>query len=82
MLLVLNRRRVVPLYTKVDAQRLTESRLAHRQCVWLGDYLYMPYNTSLARMAVYFYGPRVALGPLDYEPPSSMSSWASYHESP
>ena len=32
MLLVLNRRRVVPLYTEVDAQRLTESRPAHKQC--------------------------------------------------
>ena len=30
MLLVLNRRRVVPLYTEVDAQRLTESRPAHK----------------------------------------------------
>ena len=33
MLLVLNHRRVVPLYTEVDAQRLTESRLAHKQCL-------------------------------------------------
>ena len=30
MLLALNRRRVVPLYTEVDAQRLTESRPAHK----------------------------------------------------
>ena len=49
--LALNRHRVVPLYTQVDAQRLTESRPAHRQRVRLGDYLYMPYNTSL-----YIYG--------------------------
>ena len=32
MLLALNRRRVVPLYTEVNAQRLTESRPAHKQC--------------------------------------------------
>ena len=32
MLLVLNRRRVVPLYIEVDAQRLTESRPAHKLC--------------------------------------------------
>ena len=32
MLLALNRRRVVPLYTEVDAQRLIESRPAHKQC--------------------------------------------------
>ena len=32
MLLALNRRWVVPLYTEVDAQRLTESRPAHKQC--------------------------------------------------
>ena len=30
MLLALNRRRVVPLYTKVDAQRLVESRPVHK----------------------------------------------------
>ena len=32
MLSVLNRRRVVPLYTEVDAQRLTDSRPAYKQC--------------------------------------------------
>ena len=32
MLLALNRRWVVPLYTEVDAQRLTVSRPAHKQC--------------------------------------------------
>ena len=32
MLLALNCRRVIPLYTEVDAQRLSESRSAHRQC--------------------------------------------------
>ena len=35
--LALNRRRVVPLYTQVDARRLTESRPAHKQRVRLGD---------------------------------------------
>ena len=33
--LSLNRRRVVPLYREVDAQRLSESRPAHKS-VWLG----------------------------------------------
>ena len=31
MLLALNRRWAVPLYTEADAQRLTESRPAHKQ---------------------------------------------------
>ena len=33
MLLALNRRRIDPLYTEVDAQRLSESRPAHKQCL-------------------------------------------------
>ena len=37
LFLALNLRRVVPLYTQVDAQWLTESRPAHRQPVRLGD---------------------------------------------
>ena len=37
MLLALNRHRVVPLYTQVDAQRLIDSRPAHTQRVRLGD---------------------------------------------
>ena len=37
LFLVLTRCRVVPLYTQVDAQRLTASRPAHRQGVRLGD---------------------------------------------
>src|SRR3954464_870088 len=32
LFLSLSRRRVVPLYTRVDALRLTESRPAYRQC--------------------------------------------------
>ena len=32
LFLALIRRRVIPLYTRVDALRLTESRLAHKQC--------------------------------------------------
>ena len=32
MLLSLNRCRVVPLYTEVDALRIIESRPAHKQC--------------------------------------------------
>ena len=33
MLLALNRRWVVPLYKEVDAQWLTESQSAHKQCL-------------------------------------------------
>ena len=33
LFLTLSRRRVVPLYTRVDALRPTESRPAHRQCL-------------------------------------------------
>src|SRR4051812_18568975 len=32
LFLTLSRRRVVPLYTRVDALRPTESRAAHKQC--------------------------------------------------
>ena len=37
LFLALNRHRVIPLYTQVNAQRLTESRPAHGQRVWVGD---------------------------------------------
>ena len=37
LFLALNRCRVIPLYTQVDARRLTESRPAHKQCVRPGD---------------------------------------------
>ena len=37
LFLALTRRRVTPLYTQVDAWRLTESRPAHAQRVRLGD---------------------------------------------
>ena len=43
--LSLNRRRVVPLYTQVDARRFTESRPAHKR-VRLGFYPFLSYNTS------------------------------------
>src|SRR4051812_10795187 len=33
LFLALSRQRVVPLYTRVDALRLTESRPAHKQCL-------------------------------------------------
>ena len=42
LLLELNRHPVTPLYTQVDARRLTESRPAHTQRVWLGDQLSLP----------------------------------------
>ena len=43
--LSLNRRRVVPLYTHVDAWRFAESRLAHKR-VRLGFYPFLSYNIS------------------------------------
>ena len=33
LFLALNRHRVIPLYTQVDARRFTESRLAHTQTI-------------------------------------------------
>ena len=33
LFLALSRQQVVPLYTRVDALRLTESRTAHKQCL-------------------------------------------------
>ena len=45
LLFSLNRRRVVPLYTQVDARRFTESRPTHKR-VRLGFYPFLSYNTS------------------------------------
>ena len=36
LFLAQNLRRVIPLYTQVDAWRLTESQPAHTRRVWLG----------------------------------------------
>ena len=47
LFLELTRHRVTPLYTQVDARRLTEPRPAHTQRVRLGDVSYMPCITSL-----------------------------------
>ena len=45
MLPALNRRRVVPLYTEVDTQRLSESRPAHKQCwAWSLSILALQYK--------------------------------------
>ena len=53
LFLALSRHRVVPLYTWVDAWWPTESRPAHNR-VRLGDFLYMPFFTSLSlHTAVY-----------------------------
>ena len=53
LFLTLNRHRVVPLYTRVDARWPTESRPAHNR-VRLGDFLYMSFCTSISlHMAVY-----------------------------
>ena len=51
-----SRRRVVPLYTQVDARWLTESWPGHKR-VLLGDQLQLHYDTSHAYMAVYTFGP-------------------------
>ena len=53
MLLVLNRRRVIPLYTEVDTQWPTESRPVHKQCPTRSLSLFLSYNTSYTYMAVY-----------------------------
>ena len=45
--LLLSSHRVVPLYTRVNAWWLTESWPAHNR-VRLGDFLYMPFFTSLS----------------------------------
>ena len=47
LFLVLNRHRVIPLYTRVDTWWPTESRPAHNR-VRLGDFLYMPFFTNLS----------------------------------
>ena len=57
LFIVLNCHRVVPLYTQVDAWWPTESQPAHN-CVRLGDFLYMPFFTSISlHTAVYNIGP-------------------------
>ena len=57
LFLALSRHRVVPLYTWVDTWWPTESRLAHNR-VWLGDFLYMPFFTSLSlHMVVHNFRP-------------------------
>ena len=56
LFLALSRQQVVPLYTRVDTLRPTESRPAHIR-VRLEDQLHMPYNTSHTYMAVYNRGP-------------------------
>ena len=57
LFLALNRHRVVPLYTRVDARWPTESRPAHNH-VRLGDFLYMSFCTSISfHVAFYNIGP-------------------------
>ena len=70
LFLALNRRRVIPLYTQVDARWLTESRPAHKR-VRPGDLTTRFTPTGLK--------PSLGLGPfISYplEPPSSIPSWA------
>ena len=45
--LVLNRRWVVPLYREVNAQRLSETQPAYKQCPARALKQYLPYTTSL-----------------------------------
>ena len=54
--LALTRRRVVPLYTQVDARQFIESQAAHKR-VRLGIHSFLSYNTSHIPMVVYIYGP-------------------------
>ena len=74
LFLALNRRRVIPLYTQVDAQLLTESRPAHTQRVRLSDYLYLPYNTSYILMTVYTRGPQATFGSWSFSKPASRTA--------
>ena len=61
LFLALSRRRVVPLYTWVDAWWPTESRPAHNR-VRLGDLLHMPYSTSLHTWRFILMGLKPPLG--------------------
>ena len=54
--LSLNRRQVVPLYREVDAQRLSESRPAHKS-VRLGLSTFLALFYKSRHTAVYHYGP-------------------------
>ena len=56
MLLALNRHWFIPLYTEVDAQRLTESQPAHKQCS-ARSLTILALQYSHIHMAVYLYGP-------------------------
>ena len=77
----LTRRRVTPLYTQVDARRLTESLPAHTQHVRLGDKtkLSLTYKLNICRFMPVGLKSPMGLGrsiSLLHEPPSSTSSWA------
>ena len=69
--LVLNRRRVVPLYREVDAQRLSEFRPAHNS-VRLGllSILALYYKFTLTAANATGLKPSPGLGPVT-DPPSS-----------
>ena len=71
MLLVLNRRRVVPLYREVDAQQLSKSRPAHNS-VRLGllSIFALHYKSTLTAANATGLKPSPGLGPV-IDPPSS-----------
>ena len=60
LFLALSRRRVVPLYTRVDALRLTESRPTHTNVSGSVTYLTCRTLQVYAYMGVYTYGPQAA----------------------
>ena len=75
--LSLNLRRVVPLYTQVNAQRFTESRLAHK-CVRLCFYSFLSYNTSYTPYGGLCLRALIRLWALGlHKAPQSLSLWAS-----
>ena len=57
LFLVLSHRRVVPLYTQVDARPVYRIPRPAHTSVRLGLFLSLTYNTSYTSMVVYYYGP-------------------------
>ena len=78
MLLVLNRRRVVPLYRKVNAQRFSESRPAHKLCpAWTLNYSCLTLQVMpQRRFTTTGLKPPLGLRPIT-KPPSLTCPWAS-----
>ena len=83
LFLALNRCRVVPLYTWVDASRLTESRTAHTNVSGSVTYLtcltiQVTYTWRFTLMGLKPPSGLGTLTSLPHKPPSSIYSWASY----